>query len=257
MSESLPFRESLLEFLRAPRPGTSAPPHAPAGGPAPASAAAPPAPSPAEMRERFAAAQKKTGGEVHDLTGSPDPRRALLDILRSLAAGAGEAGADAVGAAGAAHAAPLAAIDRDPAWDALARRDRGPGDLRSLAREAGFDVHPVPVRGREDTIDFLSRAALGITIADHAIADTGTVAQLARDFRPRSISLLPPAHLVVLPSERLLPSMGDLLARVSGELGGPAGYMTLISGPSRTADIEKVLTIGIHGPGRLVVAILA
>jgi hypothetical protein len=196
----------------------------------------------------FAAAQKKTGGEVHDLTATPDPRGAVLEILRSLASGVGEGGAAVV---------PLAAIDRDPSWDLIARRDRGPGDLRALAREAGFDVRQVPVRGREDTIDFLSRAAVGITMADHAIADTGTVAQLARPFRPRSISLLPPAHLVILPAERLLPSMGDLLARVSGELGGPAGYMTLISGPSRTADIEKVLTIGIHGPGRLVVVIVA
>jgi YkgG family uncharacterized protein len=243
-----PFRERLLDFLRG---GGSVAPASPPPVPDPKPAAPPP--SPAQLREMFAAAQKKTGGEVHDLTGSPDPRAAVLDILRSLVAGAVEAGA---GSAGRAPVAPLAAIDRDPSWDEIARRERGPGDLRALAREAGFDVHPVPVRGREDTIDFLSRAAVGITVADHAIADTGTVAQLARAFRPRSISLLPPAHLVVLPAERLLPSMGDLLARVSGELGGPAGYMTLISGPSRTADIEKVLTIGIHGPGKLVTVIV-
>ena len=66
----------------------------------------------------------------------------------------------------------------------------------------------------------------------------------------------PPAHLVLVPEDRILPGLEDLLEAAASELAGPAGFLSLITGPSRTADIEKVLTIGVHGPGRLVAVVV-
>ena len=74
--------------------------------------------------------------------------------------------------------------------------------------------------------------------------------------RPSQISLLPPAHLIVLPEELILEDLADLIEAEAEHLAGPSGYMALMTGPSRTADIEKVLTIGVHGPGRLAVALV-
>ena len=160
----------------------------------------------------------------------------------------------APGAAG--GPAPRAAVDRDPAWARLAGRAAGPLAIAGALRAAGLDPVEVPAASDGETRSVLAAAAIGVTVADLAIADTGTVVQLGRPFRPRSVSLLPPAHLVVLPEDRILGSLDDVLAAAAGDLGGPEGYMTLITGPSRTADIEKVLTIGVHGPGRIAVAIV-
>jgi len=151
---------------------------------------------------------------------------------------------------------PRAAMDRDPGWDALAQREAGRLPVREILGKGEFDVAALPAPEAGKTGEILSAAALGVTLADHAVAETGTVVQVSRPWRPRSISLLPPVHLAILPEDRILPDLGELLAARERESPGGGAYFTLITGPSRTADIEKVLTIGVHGPGRLVVAIV-
>lgn len=94
----------------------------------------------------------------------------------------------------------------------------------------------------------------GVTTADYGVAETGTLALVSGGERHRLISLLPPVHVCLLGTDRLLPVLGSLLERVRA--GGPEGTalphaLTLISGPSRTADIEQTLTTGVHGPHRL------
>ena len=197
----------------------------------------------AERRSRFAAALRRVGGEAFDLVGAVDVRAALRDIAASLRAAAG-------------GGPQRAAVDGDPAWARLAARKVGAIPIRAVLVEAGFEVVEVPAGTPEETRAALAGCALGVTVADLAVAETGTVAQLARPFRPRAISLLPPAHLVVLSEDRIVTAMDDLLQAAAADVGGPAGYMALVTGPSRTADIEKVLTIGVHGPGRLAVAIV-
>lgn len=134
---------------------------------------------------------------------------------------------------------------------------QGPGHLPGLLnslRTAGCDV--VLAEG-QDGLDqsTLAEVDLGITLADLAIAETGTLVETVRPKRPRALSLLPPHHLCIVPRSRLVPD----LEAVFDHLGDPTSndpfqsYFTCISGPSRTADIEKQLTIGVHGPGRLTV----
>lgn len=98
-------------------------------------------------------------------------------------------------------------------------------------------------------------AQYGITSADYALADTGTLVLLCSAREPRLISLLPPVHIAVLPAGRMLTGLDELLAL----LPRPAeltSAMVLITGPSRTADIEQILVRGVHGPGEIHVIVV-
>lgn len=106
----------------------------------------------------------------------------------------------------------------------------------------------------------MAEADLGLTGADYGIAETGSVVLLARSGCPRLVSCLPPVHVAVLPVVRLVANLEHLVAllRVDHWEHWPAmaSCVTLISGPSRTADIEQTLTIGVHGPGQVHVVLL-
>lgn len=91
---------------------------------------------------------------------------------------------------------------------------------------------------------------VGISQMAWAIADTGTLAQDATAVEQRLVSTLPMMHVALLPSSNLVSDLPSFLSRMSPK---NTGYLAMITGPSRTADIERVLTIGIHGPERLVV----
>lgn len=93
-------------------------------------------------------------------------------------------------------------------------------------------------------------ARVGVSEFDWALADTGTLAQDATDPRLRLASTLVETHVALFRTDRLLPDLEGLLARVDPRR---ARYLALVTGPSRTADIERVLTIGVHGPRKLVV----
>jgi L-lactate dehydrogenase complex protein LldG len=98
-------------------------------------------------------------------------------------------------------------------------------------------------------------ADVGITSADYALAETGTLVMLASPEEPRLISLLPPVHIAVFPRSRMLANLDELLA----VLPNPAeqtSSMVLITGPSRTADIEQILVRGVHGPGEIYAVIV-
>ena len=104
----------------------------------------------------------------------------------------------------------------------------------------------------------LMDAAVGITTADYALADTGTVVIVSGSEQHRLISLLPPAHICLLDSTRILPSLTNLLVHLSERFSDPElapRNITCITGPSRTADIEQTITMGVHGPKSLQVII--
>lgn len=95
-------------------------------------------------------------------------------------------------------------------------------------------------------------AGLGLTDADYALADTGTLVILSRPGHPRAVSLLPPVHIAVLPVGRLVADLAHLFAVLDlKEATANSSAITFITGPSRTADIEQTLVIGAHGPARV------
>jgi hypothetical protein len=94
----------------------------------------------------------------------------------------------------------------------------------------------------------------GFTLADGLIAETGSVIQSARLPGARRCAYLADSHFVLLPEEAICETLGDFLRAAGPAWRRRCGHsLTLITGPSRTADIEKVLVLGAHGPRRLVV----
>ncbi len=100
------------------------------------------------------------------------------------------------------------------------------------------------------TCEAASKARFGISQMDWALADTGSLAQNSSAIEQRLVSSLPTIHIALVPTSGILPDMPALLSRVHPK---ECAYLAMITGPSRTADIERVLTIGVHGPERLVI----
>ena len=103
-------------------------------------------------------------------------------------------------------------------------------------------------------------SGLGITGADYAVAETGSVILLPRRGISRLVSLLPPIHIAVVRPQDIIESLDDLFLlrrldyhRNRGEMGS---YLNFITGPSRTADIEQTLIQGVHGPKEVHLVIL-
>jgi len=102
----------------------------------------------------------------------------------------------------------------------------------------------------EVTRESAAVAKIGISQMDWALADTGTLVQDATAIDKRLVSTLPEIHVALIETSKLLPDMESVLIRMSPK---EASYISMITGPSRTADIERVLTIGVHGPVRVVI----
>jgi L-lactate dehydrogenase complex protein LldG len=118
--------------------------------------------------------------------------------------------------------------------------------------EAGPEADPAAVRR------MAAQAGAGVTGSDWGVAETGTLALLHGPGRPRSASLLPPVHIALLPKERLLPDMAALFRQLStlAAQGEFPASLQLVTGPSRSADIEDMLVRKVHGPGEVVVVLL-
>jgi L-lactate dehydrogenase complex protein LldG len=100
-----------------------------------------------------------------------------------------------------------------------------------------------------------SGAEIGVSSPSYALADTGTLVFLTESREARLISLLPPRHIAVIERGRMLSSLDELLSVVP-QPGSNSSAMVLITGPSRTADIEMRLVRGVHGPGEITVIIV-
>ena len=104
------------------------------------------------------------------------------------------------------------------------------------------------ITDREELRELCATVDVGITSADYALADTGTLVMLASPQEARMISLLPPAHIAVVPRARILTGLDELFSLLPNPAESTSS-MVLITGPSRTADIEQILVRGVHGPG--------
>ncbi len=99
-------------------------------------------------------------------------------------------------------------------------------------------------------------ADAGMTSVDYGVAETGTLAVAARPGQGRAISLLSPIHIALLRSSGIVSDLSVLIERVITEREELPSALTFITGPSRTADIELVLTVGVHGPKELHVVLI-
>jgi L-lactate dehydrogenase complex protein LldG len=109
----------------------------------------------------------------------------------------------------------------------------------SSAAAAGFRVH----RGGPPTLE-----EAGVSRALYGLADTGSVVLAASPDEPRAASLLPEVHVTLLAEDRILPGLEELFEIVGGEL---PSALAIVTGPSRSADIEQQLAVGVHGPGEV------
>jgi L-lactate dehydrogenase complex protein LldG len=103
------------------------------------------------------------------------------------------------------------------------------------------------------TRELAADAKVGISQMEWALANTGTLVQSADEVDKRLVSTLPLLHIALVSTAALLPDLPAVLSRVDPR---KAAYISFITGPSRTADIERVLTIGVHGPERLIIILV-
>jgi L-lactate dehydrogenase complex protein LldG len=136
--------------------------------------------------------------------------------------------------------------DLEPIADALERA--GIGVIRTAAATAD-DAARAELRAR------LARCDFALVEADYAIAATGTLAMLATPERPGSLTLVPPANVILVDATRILPDLAAVIAAI-GPAAVAAHRLALVTGPSRTADIEKRIVLGVHGPHSIHVAAL-
>ena len=101
----------------------------------------------------------------------------------------------------------------------------------------------------------IAATEVGITSADYALADTGSLVFFSESKESRLLSLLPPCHIAVIESAKIVASLDDVF-RLRPLPAEGSSAMVVITGPSRTADIEMRLVRGVHGPGEIHVIII-
>jgi L-lactate dehydrogenase complex protein LldG len=114
-------------------------------------------------------------------------------------------------------------------------------DIEGQLRTCGVEI--VPPHADKHA---LAQCDLGVTEADFALPETGTLGLLSSPEKPRGVSLLPRVHLALVSRSALRADLEQGFAEAKAH-----PYLILISGPSRTADIELTVTLGVHGPRAL------
>jgi L-lactate dehydrogenase complex protein LldG len=167
------------------------------------------------------------GGRVHRVGDTEAGAACVLELARSMAA-----------------CRALLGRERILADLGIAERLRGIGVETRRPGESGSD------NDREG----IFAADVGITGVDYLIGETGSVVLSARPDQPRALSLLPPVHIAVARCEQIVPDLFDLLQPET--FSSLPSSLVLITGPSKTGDIELKLVTGVHGPGELHVVLI-
>ena len=178
-------------------------------------------PSANELVATFRARAEPVGSVVDHVRGTPEAALVIAAAGESVAAYAAMASAELVAAA------PL---------------------LMAALADAGIETS-VPAEAAEA----LDRP-LGLSLARRAVAETGSVVLAEPDLPDRSTALVTDFNITVCRTADLVRGLDDIVAdlRAVAAKGG-GGYATLVTGPSRTADIEMSLTVGVQGPKRVAV----
>jgi L-lactate dehydrogenase complex protein LldG len=174
--------------------------------------------------EAFKTKAEAVSAEVHRFTGKEEALAFVLGFLK-------DEGVSTAPQCGAVWAA-------DTFLDGVAK-----DDLKVKVPGISFDV----------TKDASAASKVGISQVDWAISGTGTLVLDATAVVKRLVSMLPTIHIAIVGTDRIVGDMGTVLEQLRPE---QLNYISFITGPSRTADIERVLTIGVHGPGRLIIVVV-
>jgi L-lactate dehydrogenase complex protein LldG len=135
-------------------------------------------------------------------------------------------------------------------WDELVTAGIPDGGRRRLETEV-----PTEANARRSHQSRYESVAVGITGADAGLAESGSIVLRTGQGRSRLASLIPVVHIALLPVSRLYRSWSHYVAEHPAAPSGVSN-LTVITGPSRTGDIEQVLTLGVHGPQRLHVILI-
>ena len=138
-------------------------------------------------------------------------------------------------------------IENYMSWDAdrIDGLDRLPDGLRRIHTET-----PRGPEGRAEHHAGYMDCQLGITGAEAAFAETGTIVVRSGPGQPRMASLVPLVHIAVLRRDRIFRSASHWAADPSARMSDGSNVV-FITGPSKTADIESIVTLGVHGPKHL------
>jgi L-lactate utilization protein LutC len=120
--------------------------------------------------------------------------------------------------------------------------------LESALAGSGVEVIVADRLGPDECRAAFFEADVGITGVDRVVAETATLVLATRPDQPRSASLLPPVHIAVAHRDQVTADLFDLFEGAAHEM--PA-CLSLLTGPSKTGDIELKLVTGVHGPGEL------
>ena len=130
-------------------------------------------------------------------------------------------------------------------------------DLARRLREDNVEVMPVDAVPNALFRDTMFAADMGISNVECLIAETGSIVLATQPNQPRSLSLLPPVHIALAQPSQILPDLFDLfdlyspVADLAKPAAPPPSCLSIITGPSKTGDIELKLVTGVHGPGEV------
>jgi L-lactate dehydrogenase complex protein LldF len=181
------------------------------------------------------------------------------DLVDTFARAAAQADAIVAVARAAAEASRIVAEALDCERARLVTVSPGAMTLLRPVKDAAYDGGTRVVTRSETLNDRgeLLTADAGVTVATLGIADTGTLVLCASPADHRLDSLLPPVHVALVHASALVRDLPSAFARLAGEdWFARHSAVTFVRGPSRTADIELTLTIGVHGPRKLYVIVL-
>lgn len=99
---------------------------------------------------------------------------------------------------------------------------------------------------------FCTTADVGLSSCEAALAETGTVIVASGMGKSRLVTLLPPVHIALVPTSKLTT---DIFTWTAARGEAPPANVSLVSGPSKTADIEQTMAIGVHGPKQFIVVL--
>jgi L-lactate dehydrogenase complex protein LldG len=133
--------------------------------------------------------------------------------------------------------------------------------IKTLLREANValvDHDALAVMPEDERQRAILACDVGITSCDLAIAETGSLLMCSRPGQERVASLTPPMHIAMVERAQMVPDLIDAFEWLAGRgLEALPSNVTLITGPSKTGDIELQLTTGVHGPGKWRVIVIA